>query len=151
MVNKLEKAPFSALNEINRAIREGKLERYRSENLKLGMRPLSFSAGASAWTWDKQPETALNQFGTLQGGYLAVFVDELFATAIASVLEEGEWAVTVEVKLAFMRALVPGPLTGKARVVYRSRALAFLEAQVLSAREETALTASSTWAIRSAA
>ncbi len=112
------------------------------------MRPVSFAAGASQWAWEEQPQTALNQLGTLQGGYLAIFVDELFATAVASVLKEGEWAVTVEVKLAFMRALAPGSLKGAARVVYRSRALAFLEAQVSSANGETALTASSTWAIR---
>jgi uncharacterized protein (TIGR00369 family) len=150
MVRNPNKESFTPLLEINRAVREGRLEQYRSENLKLGMRPTSFAPGTSQWLWEEQPRAVLNQFGTLQGGYLAVFVDELFATAIASVLNEGEWAATVEVKLSFMRALIPGALAGRARVIYRTRALAFLEAQVSSASGETALTASSTWAIRSA-
>jgi uncharacterized protein (TIGR00369 family) len=143
-----EKKHFSALSELNRVVREGEIGRYRSENLKLGMRPASFEVGASRWTWDEQPSSVLNHFGTIQGGYLGVFADELFATAIASVLDEGEWAVTIEVKLAFMRALAPGPIEGSARVVHRSRGLAFLEALVSSADGQKALAASSTWAIR---
>ena len=51
---------------------------------------MEFSAGTSRWVWSHQPAAALNPFGTLQGGYLAVFIDELFSTAVASVLEVGE-------------------------------------------------------------
>jgi uncharacterized protein (TIGR00369 family) len=111
------------------------------------MAPVEFGAGASRWNWKQQPPAALNPFGTLQGGYLAVFIDELFSTAIASVLEEGEWAMTAEFKINFLRALSPVPLEGSARVLRRSRTLAFLEAEVMSTGGPICVTSSSTWAI----
>jgi uncharacterized protein (TIGR00369 family) len=89
----------------------------------------------------------LNPFGTLQGGYLAVFIDELLSTAIGSVLEDGEWAMTAEFKINFLRALAPTPLMGSARVMRRTRTLAFLEAHIETEDGEIAVTASSTWAV----
>jgi uncharacterized protein (TIGR00369 family) len=103
--------------------------------------------GASRWVWSEQPAHVLNPFGTLQGGYLAVFVDELFSTAIASVLEDDEWAMTAECKLNFLRALSPGRLEGDAKVLKRGRALAFLEARVTDDDAVIAVSASSTWAV----
>ena len=89
----------------------------------------------------------MNPFGTLQGGYISVFIDELLSTAIASVLDEREWAMTAEFKINFLRALVPGHLEGNARVLRRSRTIAFLEAQVTTEDGTIAVTASSTWAV----
>jgi len=111
------------------------------------MRPLEFGLGTSRWSWKSQPPAVLNPFGIVQGGYLAIFADEMLSTAIASVLEAGEWAVTAEVKLTYLRALRPGPLSGAARIIRRTRALAFMEASIANERGEVAVTASSTWAI----
>ncbi len=135
------------LAERNRLIKENRIADYRSPNLALGMTPIEFAAGSSRWLWKAQPAIALNPFGTLQGGYLAIFVDELLATAIASVLEEDEWAMTAEFKINFLRALTPAPLEGSARVLRRTRTLAFLEAQVATESGQIAVTASSTWAV----
>ena len=118
------------LTERNRLIKENRVSDYTSPNLALGMVPVEFGAGTSRWVWKAQPAAALNPFGTLQGGYLAVFIDELLSTAIGSVLEDGEWAMTAEFKINFLRALTPAPLEGSGRVLRRSRALAFLKAQV---------------------
>ena len=135
------------LIEINRLIKENRIADYASPNLALGMKPVAFGPGTSRWVWTNQPPAALNPFGTIQGGYVAVFVDELFATAIASVLEDGEWAMTAEFKVNFLRALTPGDLEGRANMIRRSRSLAFLAAEVLGTDGQTAVTASSTWAI----
>lgn len=135
------------LTERNRLIRENRVTEYTSPNRALGMTPVEFGAGTSRWIWSAQPPAALNPFGTLQGGYLTVFVDELLSTAIASVLEEGEWAMTAEFKINFLRALTPAPLEGSGRVLRRSRTLAFLEAQVGIEGGQIAVTASSTWAV----
>ena len=135
------------LTERNRLIKENRIAEYASPNLALGMAPVEFGSGTSRWVWHSQPASALNPFGTLQGGYLTVFVDELLSTAIASVLEAGEWAMTAEFKINFLRALTPAPLAGSARVLRRSRTLAFLEAQVETASGQIAVTASSTWAV----
>jgi len=135
------------LAERNRLIKENRVAEYTSPNLALGMAPVEFGAGTSQWVWSMQPAASLNPFGTVQGGYLAVFIDELLATAIASVLEEGEWAMTAEFKINFLRALAPAPLKGSGRVLRRTRTMAFLEAQVETADGQIAVTASSTWAV----
>jgi uncharacterized protein (TIGR00369 family) len=135
------------LTEINRLIKENRVGEFTSPNRALGMAPVEFGPGTSQWTWSSQPPTALNPFGTIQGGYLSVFVDELFSTAIASVLEDGEWAMTAEFKISFLRALRPSPLNGSAKVLRRSRTLAFLEAQIAGEDGSIAVISSSTWAI----
>lgn len=135
------------LAERNRLIRENRVEEYTSPNRALGMEPVEFGPGSSRWEWKTQPAAALNPFGTIQGGYLAVLVDELMSSAIGSVLEEGEWAMTAEFKINFLRALLPAALSGTARVLKRSRTIAFLEAQVETADHRVAVTASATWAV----
>jgi len=134
------------LSELNRVIKENRVVDYTSPNLALGMAPVEFGRGCSKWNWNVQPPAALNPFGTIQGGYLTLFVDELFSTAIASVLEDDEWSMTVEFKLNFLRALTPTPICGSGRVLRRTRTIAFLEAQV-EAGGQIAVTASSTWAV----
>ena len=142
-----ERSPLRALSEINQIIRENRVEDYAGAVLALGMRPIEFGAGTSRWVWREHPAQVLNPFGTIGGGYIGVFVDEMFSTAIGSILEDGEFAVTAEIKLTYLRVLMPGAITGTARVLRRTRALAFLEASVVSASGEVAATASSTWAI----
>lgn len=136
------------LEEINRAIRENRVDDYPRTNRSLGMQPLEFGKGTARWQWQDQPPQVLNPFGTLQGGFVGVFVDELFSSAIGSVLDDGEWATTAEMKLSYLRALIPGTIHGSARVVRRTRTVAFLEAEVTGANGEAAATASSTWAIQ---
>ncbi len=135
------------LEHLNRIIRENRIGEYSTPNLALGMRPSEFSRGASRWSWESQTPAALNPFGTVQGGYLTVFIDEMLSTAIGSVLEAGEWAVTAEVKVSYLRAVRPGALTGTARVIRRTRSLAFMEAAIAAADGEPSVTATSTWAL----
>jgi len=141
-------ASLEPLEEINRAIRENRVDDYPRTNRSLGMHPLEFGKGTARWQWRDQPPQVLNPFGTIQGGFVGVFVDELFSTAIGSVLEDGEWATTAEMKLSYLRALVPGAIQGRARVLRRSRTVAFLEAEVTGANGEPSAVASSTWAIQ---
>jgi len=137
----------SPLTELNRLIKDNRVADYSSPNLVLGMRPVVFATGTSRWLWEQPPPTVLNPFGTVQGGYLAVLIDEMFSTAIASVLEAEEWAMTAEFKINFLRALNAQSLNGDARVLRRTRFLAFLEAQITDQNGVVAVTASSTWAI----
>jgi uncharacterized protein (TIGR00369 family) len=136
-----------ALNDLNKLIREGRVDDYPSANRELGMKPVHFGAGTSRWEWSEQPPAACNPFGIIQGGYLAVFVDELFSTAIGSVLEEGEFAVTAEAKISYLRAARPAILKGSASVIRRARSLAFLSAEVRDAQDAIVIVASSTWSI----
>ena len=138
---------LSPLSEINRIIRENRVAEYRSAGLALGMRPVEFGKGVARWSWNEQPAASINPFGILNGGYLAMFIDELCSAAIGSVLEEGEWAVTVEVKISYIRALKPGAIEGIGQVIRRTRTVAFLEGRILAPDGEPAVIASSTWSI----
>ncbi|MGH7779129.1 MAG: PaaI family thioesterase [Candidatus Binataceae bacterium] len=142
-----DRSPLRALSAINQIIRENRIADYVSVSRALGMRPIEFGSGTSRWDWREHPAQILNPFGTIAGGFIGVFVDEMLSTAIGSILDEGEFAVTAEIKLSYLRVLMPGPITGTARVIRRTRTLAFLDASVVSAAGETAATASSTWAI----
>ncbi|HKD68457.1 MAG TPA: PaaI family thioesterase [Candidatus Binataceae bacterium] len=133
--------------ELNRIIRDNRVDEFPTPNRRLGMRPVEFTPGKSRWVWESQPEGTINPFGTIQGGYLALFVDEILSTAIGSVLEEDEWAVTAELKMSYLRALTPQRLEGRGRVIRRTRGAAFLDAQVTNAAAQTAVIASSTWLI----
>ena len=146
----MSESRLGPVDSINQLIRENRLGDFSSPNLALGMRPIEFGLGTSRWLWGSQPSSVLNPFGIVQGGYLAIFIDEMLSTAIASVLEAGEWAVTAEVKLTYLRAQRPGSLSGDARVIRRTRALAFMEASIVNERGEVGVTASSTWAISKA-
>jgi uncharacterized protein (TIGR00369 family) len=138
---------MTPLTELNRIIRENRISDYRSPALELGMRPTQFGSGSSSWSWSDQPPLVLNPFGTINGGFIGVFVDELFSTAIGSMLEDGEWAMTAETKISHLRPLRPGTVTGSGRVVRRGQAIAFLEAEVIGADGKLAVRASSTWSI----
>jgi uncharacterized protein (TIGR00369 family) len=137
----------SPLAELNRIIREGRVEEYPTPVRALGMRPVEFTPGKSLWIWEAQTAAVINPFGTLQGGYLAVFVDQVLSSAIGSVLEENEWAVTAEIKLSYMRALTPQRIEGRGRVMRRTRSAAFMDAEVVNQAGEAAVQASSTWVI----
>jgi uncharacterized protein (TIGR00369 family) len=143
----LETSGRVALTELNRLIRENRVADYPSPNLALGMRPVAFGDGSSRWLWEQQPPATLNPFGTVSGGYVAVLIDEMLSTAIASVLGADEWAMTVEFKINFLRSMSPKPFQGEARVIRRTRSIAFLEAQITDQGGVCAVTATSTWAI----
>ena len=138
---------MNPVDELNRIIRENRTGDYRSPTLAIGMRPEEFGSGTSRWSWRDQPPLVLNPFGTINGGFIAVFIDELLSTAIGSVLEAGEWAMTAETKVAYLRPLRPGAIAGTAQVVRRGQGIAFLEAEVLGPDGKVAARATSTWSI----
>jgi uncharacterized protein (TIGR00369 family) len=138
---------LAPLLELNRIIREGRVDDFPTPARALGMRPLEFTPGKSFWIWEPQPQDTLNPFGTIQGGYLAIFVDQILSTAIGSVLDENEWAVTAEIKLSYLRALTPQRIEGRGRVIRRTRNAAFMDAEVSNADGAAAVIANSTWVI----
>jgi uncharacterized protein (TIGR00369 family) len=143
-----QKIGLGPVEDVNRQVRENRIDDYVTPNRALGMRPVAFEKDLARWTWIDQPESVLNQFGLIQGGFIAVLIDELFSTAIASILEAGEWAVTAETKITYIRALRPGPIDGVGKVIRRTRAIAFLEASISSSgSDDASVLASSTWSI----
>ena len=81
---------LSPVEKLNQALRENRPDEYLSTlHRELGLRALAFRPGESVWEWEASQERVLNPFGYVSGGYLAVFADELMASAIGSVLDAG--------------------------------------------------------------
>lgn len=139
---------FAPLEQLNQALRENHPEAYVSTlHQALGLQPVQFGPGTSHWVWDATQARVLNPFGYVSGGYLAVFADELLASALGSVLAPGEFATTAELKISFLQPVPQGHLRGEGKVVRKGRRVAFVEATIYTADAALVSVVSSTWTV----
>lgn len=75
-----------------------------------------------------------NPMGSIQGGFLTAMLDDTLGPALVATLPDGEFAVTLELKVSFLRPASPGRITGTGRVVHRGGSIAFLAGEL---RDET--------------
>ena len=73
------------------------------------------------------PESMTNPAGQIQGGFVAVMLDETMGPALGTTFETGEFGPTLEMKINFLRPVAPGTVIGRGRVVRRSGSIAFVE------------------------
>lgn len=80
-------------------------------------------------------EEFLNPIGTVHGGWTSALLDSAMACAVHSTLKPGQGYTTVEMKLNFVRPVLPssGPLTCEGAVVHRGATLATAEGKLLDA------------------
>ncbi|MCE2486407.1 MAG: PaaI family thioesterase [Desulfurellaceae bacterium] len=139
---------LSPVEKLNQALRDNRLEDYLSTlHRELGLRALAFRPGESVWEWEAIQERVLNPFGCVSGGYLAVFADELMASAIGSVLDTGELATTAELKISFLKPVAKGLLRGEGKVLRKGRRVAFVEARITNAKDDLVSLVTSTWTV----
>ena len=139
---------LSPVEKLNQALRENRPEEYLSDlHRELGLRALEFGPGESLWEWDATQERVLNPFGYVSGGYLSVFADEIMASAIGSVLSDGEFATTAELKISFFKPVAKGLIRGEGKVLRKGKRVAFLEATLKNAKNEVVGAVSSTWTV----
>ena len=94
-------------------------------------------------------EPHFNRFGALHGGAIACVMDDVLAVAAGLVLQWGEIAPTLEMKVSYLSQGSPGRHIAEARVIKRGRQINFLEATL--ANESGKLIATSTATIMIAA
>jgi len=94
---------------------------------ELGFRLHRMEGGESELHYDARPQH-LNSFGVVHGGATMTLLDVALATAARSVAPE-MGVVTIEMKTSFMQA-ARGPLVARARLLHRTRSLAFVEGTV---------------------
>jgi uncharacterized protein (TIGR00369 family) len=89
---------------------------------------------------------SLNPLGTIHGGYAATLLDSACGIATHSQLKAGQTYTTLELKVAYHRAMTP--TTGKVRaigtVLSIGRRVAFAEAKILDAEDRLIASATST-------
>lgn len=79
-------------------------------------------------------ERFLNSNGHLFGGYLSALMDDALGHAGCTVVEDGQVAVTSDLRVSYFRPLRPedGPVRVEASIVNQSRRQLFAEAQIIS-------------------
>jgi uncharacterized protein (TIGR00369 family) len=89
---------------------------------------------------------AYNPIGVVHGGYAATLLDSACGVAVHSMLEPGQGYTTLELKVAYMRAMTndTGPVEAVGKVVQFGRRVAFAEAQLTDSRGKLLASATST-------
>ncbi|WP_310646002.1 PaaI family thioesterase [Limnohabitans sp.] len=97
----------------------------------LGFEMVFFDDGQSELRFTPEPEH-LNSFNVTHGGAVMTLLDVTLATAARSI-DKAVGVVTIEMKTSFMQP-ARGTLTGKGRLIHRTRSMAFTEGTVFDAQ-----------------
>jgi uncharacterized protein (TIGR00369 family) len=91
-------------------------------------------------------KSVYNPIGTVHGGYAATLLDSAVGCAVHSVLKAGQGYTTLELKVAYHRAMTKhtGPVRAEGRVVQAGRRAAFAEGRLTDEQGRLYATATST-------
>jgi uncharacterized protein (TIGR00369 family) len=80
-------------------------------------------------------EEFLNPIGTIHGGWTSALLDSAMACAVHTTLKPGQGYTTVEMKINFVRPILPasGTLTCEGNLIHRGGTLATTEGKLLDA------------------
>jgi uncharacterized protein (TIGR00369 family) len=84
----------------------------------------------------KPSPAVLNPLGTVHGGWAATLLDSAMACAVHATLKAGEAYTTLEMKLNYVRPILPdiGEVVCEGRVVHRGASVATSEGRLTDAR-----------------
>ena len=75
-----------------------------------------------------------NPTGAVQGGFIAAMMDEAMSTCVIIASNVTMTAPTLEMKISYLRRLMPGPAHVDARILRKiGRSAAFMEAECFDA------------------
>ena len=85
----------------------------------LNFLPVEIEAGRAVFEGDPTPDF-FNPIGSVHGGWTATLLDSCVACAVHSALPAGKGYTTVELKINFVRAVMPdsGPLRAEGKVIH---------------------------------
>ena len=75
------------------------------------------------------PDSFITPRGSVQGGLVAGFLDEVMGWAHVWATDHAEAPLNLEISLTLLRPVLAGPLVGKGRVIRRGRRVIFLEGE----------------------
>jgi len=130
MTAPVELSALSGLDQI-RAIFAGKTG-YEGMVKTLNLQPVSAEEGFVVF--DGTPTRAVyNPLGVVHGGWAATLLDTVMGCAVHSCIKAGERYTTLELKIAYHRALAEasGPVRAEGRVVSAGKRAAFAEGKLL--------------------
>ena len=77
-----------------------------------------------------------NPTGAVQGGFIAAMMDEAMSTCCIIASNVTMTAPTLEMKISYLRRLMPGKASVEARILKWGRSAAFMEAECFDAEDE---------------
>src|ERR1700743_3111655 len=89
-------------------------------------------------------EAHFNRFGALHGGAIACVMDDVLAVAAGLVLQWGEIAPTLEMKVSYLSQGAAGRHIAEAKATKRGRQINFLEATLANADGKVIATSTAT-------
>ncbi|HYO63188.1 MAG TPA: PaaI family thioesterase [Pyrinomonadaceae bacterium] len=110
----------------------------------LGLELLAAGGGEAAVRMPHRAELTRNE-GITHGGALASLVDTASAFAVMSVLSPGETTVTVDLTIHFLRPVLEGEVTARARVLRAGRRLVTVQVDATAGVEKLVATAITTY------
>jgi len=114
----------------------------------LGFSVVSRGKGASRLSLEVDQQH-FNPYGRLHGAVLYALADTGMGGALTSVLEEGEFCTTLEIKINYFRPWKSGLLVCDTQMVYRGRTTAMLRSDLYDGEDRHLAQASGTFAILS--
>ena len=76
------------------------------------------------------PESFVTPRGSVQGGLVAGFLDEVMGWAHVWATDHEEAPLNLDITMTLLRPVMAGPLVGKGRVIRRGRKVVFLEGEL---------------------
>ena len=118
---------------------------YAGVGKALGFRAVEFAPGRAVFEGNPD-ERVYNPIGTVHGGYAATLLDSAVGCAVHSKLSANQGYTTLELKIAYHRALTKdsGPVRAEGTVISLGRRAAFAEGRLTDAQGRLCATATST-------
>jgi len=137
------KEPATSVERV-RALVEGRTD-YKGIVHTLGLRGIAAEEGFVVFEGTPSP-AVYNPMGAVHGGYAATLLDTVMGLAVASRLADDQGFTTLELKVAYHRAMTEktGPVRGEGKVISFGRRAAFTEGRVIDDKGNLYATATST-------
>ena len=89
-----------------------------------------------------------NNLGTVHGGVFCDIADMAMGVALATVAEEGEFFITLQMQMSYFLPVVEGRLSAHARVIRRGRTSAHMECDLQDAEDRLVARATCVYSMR---
>lgn len=90
------------------------------------------------------PDSFITPRGSVQGGLVAGFLDEVMGWAHVWATDHAEAPLNLEISMTLLRPVMAGPLVGKGRVIRRGKRVIFLEGELFDEADTLLARATST-------
>jgi len=140
-----EAAGMSGLEQLRAVFDPNRPEREPGIGKTMGFSIVEIEEGRVVFG-GRPDESVYNPIGTVHGGYAATLLDSAVGCAVHSTLKAGQGYTTLELKVAYHRAMTKdtGPVRAEGKVVKVGSRAAFAEGRITDARGRLYATATST-------